>query len=172
MCSVGIWALVPSVTTSTIDKLDPATVTAKIIKTEICRKAESASSVNTVTHGSGSGPKGKKKKPPTGQHCHYCNKEGHWARDCRKKKADNKTNSSKKEKPGSSSLHVLDNSDAKSDEHVFVYFGSPESWLVDSGTTDHMSPYGLDFTEYIAYTESRKDNTHWGQRVVYWAGTL
>jgi len=126
-------------TTGAIDKLDPATVTAKIIETEICCKAESTSSTNTVTHGSGSGPKGKKKKPPAGQPCHYCKKEGHWARDCRKKKADNKTNSSKKEKPGSSLLHVVDNSDAESDDVVFAYFGSPESWLVDSGATDHMS---------------------------------
>ena len=147
-------------TNNDIDKLVPATVTAKIIETEIRRKADSSSSANMV-HGSGNGPKRKSKKPPAGQPCHYCQKEGHWAQQCRKKKADNaKANSSKKkEKPGSNSLNVVEHSDAESETPVYAYFGSPESWLVDSGATDHMSPYGPDFTDYVKYAETRNDNT-------------
>ena len=148
-------------TNNEIDKLVPATVIAKIIETKIRRKADTSPTANAM-HGSGAGPKRKSKKPPAGQPCHYCNKEGHWAQQCRKKKADNaKANSSKKkEKPGSNSLNVVEHSDAKSEVAVFAcYFGSPESWLVDSGATDHMSPYGPDFTDYVKYAEARNDNT-------------
>jgi len=146
-------------TNNEIDKLSPATVIAKIIETEIRRKADSSPTANAM-HGSGSGPKRKSKKPPAGQPCHYCGKDGHWAQQCRKKKADNaKANSKKKEKPGSTSLNVVEQSDAESDVQVFCYFGSPESWLVDSGATDHMSPYGPDFTDYVTYAEARHDNT-------------
>ena len=36
------------------------------------------------------------------------------------------------------------------------YLGATENWLLDSGATDHLTPFGSDFTEYTAYS-------HWGQ---------
>jgi hypothetical protein len=54
---------------------------------------------------------------------------------------------------GSSSLNVVDASDSKSDAKVFCYFGAPENWLYDSGTTNHMSPFGSDFKDYVKFVE-------------------
>ena len=73
-------------TTSDITALKPTDVCVRIIETEIHQKAESSSSTNIITSG---GNKQKKKLPPVGKPCFYCNKEGHWAQDCRKKKRDN-----------------------------------------------------------------------------------
>ena len=56
-------------------------------------------------------------------------------------------------------MNVVDHSDAKSEVPFFTYFGSPENWIVNSGATDHMSPFGSDFRDYITFAESRSDNT-------------
>ena len=69
-------------------------------------------------------------------------------------------------------MNVVDHSDAESEVPFFTYFGSPENWIVDSGATDHMSPFGSDFRDYITFAESRSDNTHWGQRESYPGGKL
>jgi len=103
-------------TNNDIDKLVPTTIITKIIETEIHHKADLSPTANMM-HGSSAGPKRKSKKLPAGQPCHYYRKDRHWAQQCRKKKADNaKANSSKKkEKPGSTSLNVVKQSDAKSE---------------------------------------------------------
>jgi len=100
--------------------------------------------------------KKRSKRPPDDKPCFNCNKTGHWARECRSKKKDTSNQSAAGPgKPGGSSLNVVENSDAESDSPVLCYFGAPENWLMDSGATDHMTPFGSDFTSYVKFVESR-----------------
>jgi len=76
--------------------------------------------------------------------------------ECKSKKKDTPTSSNAGPgKPGGSSLNVVENSDAESDSPILCYFGAPENWLMDSGATDHMTPYGSNFTSYAKFNESR-----------------
>jgi len=59
------------------------------------------------------------------------------------------------EKYCDSSLNVVETSDAESDSPVLCYFGAPENWLMDSGATNHMTPFGSDFLSYAKFVESR-----------------
>ena len=102
--------------------------------------------------------KGKCSKwPPDDKPCFNCEKKGHWARECQSKKNPLNQSNAGPGKPGSSSLNVVETSDAESDSPVLCYFGAPENWLMDSGATDHMTPYGSDFVlaSYIKFVESQ-----------------
>ena len=60
--------------------------------------------------------------------------------------------------PGqSSTLNFIANANAESDSTVCWYMGAPENWLMDSGATDHMTPFSTDFIRgsYVRYEESR-----------------
>ena len=68
-------------------------------------------------------------KPLDNYKCFNCRKKGHYIADCRLPKKDKpKPNSAK---AGSSSLHVVEYSDSKSDAPLFAHFGAPENWLMD-----------------------------------------
>ena len=140
-------------TTGVAKDLKPADVCAKILETKICRKADTTSTTNALL----AKPAGKKKvkKPPPDQPCFKCRKTGHWARHCKAKPKNSSTTSSfNSNMTGTSSLNVVENSDAESDSPVFCYFGAPKSWLVDSGVTNHMTPFGSDFKTYTAFANS------------------
>ena len=155
-------------TTSTPKTLKPDDIRARILETENRRKAEADPAANILSLKPNAPAKGKGvnqrsgKRPPDNRPCHNCGKAGHWARECRAPKKDNASSSNanptkpKQGKSGSSSLNVVEEvSDAESDSPFFAYFGAPENWLMDSGATDHMSPFGSDFKSYTAYAESR-----------------
>ena len=115
---------------------------------------------NFITTKSNAVAKGKQakcgKRPPDDRPCFNCGNKGHWARECRKAKKNQPPTKSNADpaRAGSSSLNVVETSDAESDSPVLCYFGAPENWLMDSGATDHMTPFGSDFLSYAKFVES------------------
>ena len=84
------------------------------------------------------------------------------ANKCRKKVRDKREK--KKENTGSgpakpntarpSALNAVASDDEYDAAPLCAYFGAPECWLVDSGATDHMTPFGSDITDYIKFAEA------------------
>ncbi|UYV82085.1 K02A2.6-like [Cordylochernes scorpioides] len=64
-------------------------------------------------------------------HCGYCKKKGHWWKECYKRKEEQKG-----QQPSSS---VRDDSCAFSDETSAFLTETKDSWIADSGATDHMT---------------------------------
>ena len=93
----------------------------------------------------------KEKKSPPGA-CHHCGQEGHWNRDCPKKK--------KPDQPSSSSLNVVETeasaSDAECDNILCYLSSSTEDWLMDSGATEHLTPWRSNLSDYVAFPESHQ----------------
>src|SRR5258708_40208154 len=98
----------------------------------------------------------KKRKDPPNPPCHYCNKKGHIQPECQKKKRDDSPN--KKEERSSSSkaanTHILVPTTASIEEvnddlTAALYAANAKpSWMMDSGTTHHITPCRYDFKEY------------------------
>ena len=140
-------------------------VCAKIVDTETrCKVEQTNSAVTNMTKGKGNTKKKKKLVKPTtvassDVTCFKCGKVGHISRNCHlKKKNDSAAGSTTTNRPGSSTntgLNVVEMEvDAKIESPIFCYFGVPENWLMDSGATDHMSPFGSNFKDYTAYADS------------------
>ena len=138
-------------------------VRAKILEAESLRNGDMNTSANLLTSNKSKKVKKIDKSGPPPSPCKYC-QGNHWNHQCKKKpKTPSSTqpnaasaNKPDKPKPGPS-LHVLDNSDLESDAPVSCYIGSnasTEFWLMDSGATDHMTPFGSDFSEYATLTNS------------------
>ena len=164
-----------------VKQLDIAVVCSKIIETEL-RKKEGATSSASFSLSVLPPTKGKGNKASTSSSssstsalaavkaditCFYCKKKGHKADVCRKKKADkDKERKAKLDqsssttgpaKPNAASLNVVASDDEYDASPLCSYFGAPENWLVDSGATDHMTPFGNDITDYVSFVDS--DNT-------------
>ena len=148
------------ITAGKIKDLKFSEVHTKILEAKSLRKGDTSANLLTLKK---PGNKGKKLdrtgKPPSP--CKFC-QGNHWNDQCKKLKLSStqpntaSANKPDKTKPGSS-LHVLDHSDYKSDAPVSCYIGSNASlelWLMDSGATDHMTPYGSDFNEYATLVNS------------------
>ena len=91
--------------------------------------------------------KSKEKKSPP-EACHHCGQEGHWNRDCPKKK--------KPDQPSSSSLNVVETeasaSDAECDNVLCYLLSSTKDWLMDSSATEHLTPV-IVMTFWYVYSE-------------------
>jgi hypothetical protein len=156
---------------------DPKTLNLLTVTTRISEKdnrnTAEQSAVNAIAGPSQPANKGKKPRPnvkakerkeqkaPPGP-CHNCGKEGHWNRDCKSKKK-------KPDQPGSSSsLHVVENdgevatSSADANEFLLCYATSSEDWLMDSGATEHLTPYATDFKSYVAFSGSESQHVTLG----------
>ena len=149
---------------ASIGKLELSQVHTKVIETEFSWKSENSSSANAVTSSSTSSShantnrkgKNKKSKPPPDKPCYWCQRTGHWASKCWSRPSDKG-----KKNAGSSSLNVVDNSDAQSDSSIVAYLGAPKNFLIDSGTTDHMTPFRSNFkrNSYISLVDSNQSVT-------------
>jgi len=72
----------------------------------------------------------------------------------KQKKEKNNQSSSGPAKPNTTSLNVVASEDEYDASPLACYFGAPENWLVDSGATDHMMPFGTDITKYVKFAEA------------------
>ena len=143
-------------TTPSPKNLKPDEIRARILEKQNRKKDEAEASAHVIaTKPAKKKFKKRGKRPPDDRPCHNCGKAGHWARECRAPRKDNSNAGPTKTKVGGSSLNVVETSDAESDSPVLCYFGAPENWLMDSGATDHMTPFGSDFKDYVSYAESR-----------------
>ena len=65
-------------------------------------------------------------RPPSGTKCHYCGKEGHWKRDCYKRKAEDSGNQQR----------------GGAQEFTFLAEGPVQlhrpGWIIDSGASQHL----------------------------------
>ena len=147
-------------TTASPKTLKPDEIRARILEKQSRKKEEANTSANIITTKSAAAGKNNRKcskRPPDDRPCFNCGKKGHWVHECHQPKKDKPPTQSTAGpgKPGSSSLNVVETSDAESDSPVLCYLGAPENWLMDSGATDHMTPFGSDFLSYIKFVESR-----------------
>ena len=80
--------------------------------------------------------KSRSKSKTRGKKCYYCQREGHFIKDCFKKKKDDK------EKPKSDGdLAVVSNDFENGDVLAVSQKNSGIEWILDSGCTFHMCPH-------------------------------
>jgi transposase InsO family protein len=145
---------------TSIESLSLDTVRSKILEQEVRHKESASANLirQSTNHASSSNNQSKGSKP--NKACFNCGKTGHWAKSCRSKKKSSDavatTESSnrppdpkgKGKPPSNSQLNVIESSSSANNNTVFWYAQSdstPEDWVLDSGATDHMTPYGTDF---------------------------
>ena len=134
-------------------------IVARIINEEGCRSGSSESSLNAAKKAAPI--KSGKRKDHSDLTCHYCNKKGHIKPDCWKKKKDEEEKKKKEEGTSSSSrskaanAHILVPSTATITEvddsniSVSLYAADKPQWMMDSGTSHHITPHRSDFKDYI-----------------------
>ena len=126
---------------ATIDltTIKPTDVTARILEEESRRSLNpSLSAVKKTKRYSGT--------------CGYCKKQGHRERECRSKKRDES-----KGKPSTPSTNaiVASTSSEESIPTSFYIASDANPWMLDSGCSDHMTPFRSDFIQYESIPNPR-----------------
>ena len=150
-------------TNGKIEDLSVEAVRAKILETEVRRKNDADPAANAIRRAAQSSSSKNKQKGS----CFKCGKTGHYANRCRSKGSKNSSSTSspppkdlgqdvkawgsKQGKPPTQSNVAVNNVESSSTEYdstIFFYDRADiaaEPWLMDSGATDHMTPWSSDF---------------------------
>ena len=141
----------------------------KILETKVHQKGEADPAANAIHQTLSS-----KKKVLKGA-CYKCGKKGHWANKCTSKALTNAPTATtpsskdlgqdikvwgKRSRPQAMSSATVNNVELSSspENETTIYFYnwsdiSAECWLMDSGVTDHMTPWATDFSTYTPYKD-------------------
>jgi hypothetical protein len=132
--------------------LTPQKIQDRILNEEGRRSGASAS-LNKIAPIKRKGDKADKSKIK----CYYCQKSGHKANECRKKKKDVEEKEKKEKgdgaKPSKSvNAHIsnacIEEIDDNEDLPVSLYSVARSRWMVDSGATHHITPHKSDFISW------------------------
>ena len=156
-------------------------VRARILAEELRQTSGSSSAIyrpgTSTTKGTSKG----KKKDKTSVTCHWCGKTGHYLNDCMAKKAglskedckdDKKRKDAVKEyaKKGEKSTAKVsaiiespyhdndapvDTAMNESTEPFVFYIARTLEWMIDSGATEHITPYASDLSDYTTVVKHR-----------------
>jgi len=159
-------------TNGKIEDLTVEGVRAKILETKVRRKNDANPAANTIHKATQSSSS--KKKPQKGS-CFKCGKKGHYANRCRSTASTSDSPAATSPSPKDlgqdvkawggkkkQSVATVNNVESSSTEcEPTVSFCdraniAAEPWLVDSGATDHMTPWASDFTTYVPYKDSNQ----------------
>ena len=91
--------------------------------------------------------------------CHYCKRRGHFARDCFKKKADEKQNKNPAEAHRIESVQNYDdNNDDNPEIALVIDHNLPQcdGWWIDSGASQHMTFDKKGMHKYVAFKDPLK----------------
>ena len=91
--------------------------------------------------------------------CHYCKRRGHFARDCFKKKADEKQNKNPAEAHRIDSVQNYDDNNDDNPEIALVIdhnLRQCDGWWIDSGASQHMTFDKKGMHKYVAFKDPLK----------------
>ena len=91
--------------------------------------------------------------------CHYCKRRGYFARDCFKKKADEKQNQNPAEAHRIESVQNYDDNNDDNPEIALVFHHNLpqcDGWWIDSGASQHMTFDKKGMHKYVAFKDPLK----------------
>ena len=93
--------------------------------------------------------------------CHFCHERGHFARDCRKRKAKQNAQKNEKERKGAAHCAENENNENATDHEealITSNVADMSDWIIDSGATQHMTFEKNRLTDYIEFKQPCKVN--------------
>ena len=157
LCSAILESLPPSFDPliATIDysdkkKLDPFNIIARVLEYDRRQRLRNGSEAafkaqpykKGKDHNQNKGRDGNTKKGD----CNYCKKPGHWARDCRKKKADEANGKPERAHTATSFAWVV-----QEGEQALIAGSGRDAWIADSGASVHVA---WDRNLFVTYTQT------------------